>query len=210
MGKHFIDQTGQQYGLLKVLTYVGKKEGRTKNYWECLCVCGNLIETTGSNLTAGHTQSCGCLQIEEMKSRRLYNKSDAAEYQIWRGIKQRTTACSGRNAIWYSDVACCSEWSASFEVFLKDMGKRPGTHYSIERVNNSEGYSASNCIWATAQEQANNRSSNRLLEFQQESLTIAEWSRRTNIKQHTICARLDRYKWSVEAALTTATNKRRP
>ena len=205
MGKTFIDRTGYQYGLLTVISFSGNPTGKTKTTWACLCACGNTVQVTGSNLATGHTESCGCLLVKKMTDRRVYPKEASEEYAIWRGIKQRTGLASGKNTVWYSQVSMCQEWFDSFAAFLQDMGKRPSKLHSIERKNGLKGYEPDNCIWASAQDQANNRSTNHVLTFNGETLTLAQWSRRTGIKEHTIGARINRYGWTVEAALSTPT-----
>ena len=54
----FIDLTGQRFGKLTAENYY-IKNGKT--YWECKCDCGNHTTVARSNLTNGHTQSCGCI-----------------------------------------------------------------------------------------------------------------------------------------------------
>lgn len=208
MGKPFINRTGIQYGRLTVNKFLGRETGKSKPKWECTCSCGNVVQVTSSNLATGHTQSCGCIHLEELQSRRVYSKEDSPEYAIWRGIVQRTGAKKGKNASWYSTVGICPEWKESFEAFLKDMGKRPSDHHSVERVDTTKGYCPDNCVWATAQEQANNRKTNHVIEHLGEHLTIAQWARRYGIKQPTLLARISRYKWSIDAALTTPVKQR--
>ena len=210
MGKAFIDRTGERYGNLVVLEFLGKPPGKTKAVWDCICDCGTKAKVTSSNLATGHTQSCGCLQVKVMEDRRIYAKEDTQEYVIWRGIKQRTGKCPGKNAKWYSDIHMHPDWFDSFDTFLQDMGKRPTPNHSIERLDGTKGYVPGNCVWVTPVDQANNRSTNRLLSFGGEELTVAQWARRTGIKQFTICARIDKLGWSVEDALTTPINKRKP
>lgn len=54
------DLAGKRFGRLTVLGMSGKKD-RTNYTWDCLCDCGNICSVRGSNLTAGQTNSCGCL-----------------------------------------------------------------------------------------------------------------------------------------------------
>lgn len=78
-------------------------------------------------------------------------------YKSWGHMMAR---CYNENNKKYKDygargITVCPEWH-DVELFVRDMGERPaGT--SLERVNNSLGYSKENCIWANAVVQARNR-----------------------------------------------------
>lgn len=54
------DITGQRYGRLVALKYVGKNESG-KVLWDCLCDCGKHKTVVYGNLKSGYTKSCGCL-----------------------------------------------------------------------------------------------------------------------------------------------------
>ena len=72
----------------------------------------------------------------------------------------------------------------------------------LERRDNNGHYSPENCLWASPLTQANNKRNNRHLTFQDETLTLALWARRTGLGASVIWSRLRRG-WTVEEALTT-------
>ena len=58
---------GDKYGKLTILEITNKRLNRCIIY-KCKCDCGNIVETTGTRLTHGYIQSCGCLQKDFAKS----------------------------------------------------------------------------------------------------------------------------------------------
>ena len=65
-----IDLTNQKIGKLSVIRQAEKINNKTA--WVCQCECGNEIIVSSTNLSAGHTKSCGCLKAE--KSRQAHFK----------------------------------------------------------------------------------------------------------------------------------------
>src|SRR5207244_4069938 len=94
----------------------------------------------------------------------------------------------------------CDRWRNSFENFFADMGHPPTAKHSIERKDNSLGYSPENCIWATRDVQAQNRRNNRHITANGETRILMEWSRLRNSPRERIANRLLR-RWSPEEAL---------
>jgi hypothetical protein len=88
-------------------------------------------------------------------------------------------------------IKVCDEWSKSFETFYHWAVSHGYTdNLSIDRIDNTKGYSPENCRWATNCEQQNNKRSCRLITAFQKTLTVAQWARETGIKENTIRARL--------------------
>lgn len=101
-------------------------------------------------------------------------------------------------------ITVCERWR-SFNNFLADMGERPeGT--TLDRIDKDGNYEPGNVRWATARDQSNNRSTNRLLIVGGEALTIAQWARRVGTGQTTIRERLQ-HGWPPERAVLTPVPK---
>lgn len=58
-----IDLTGQRFGRLIAIEKTDKRKN-SQVVWKCVCDCGNVCLVKLSNLTRGHTKSCGCLAKE--------------------------------------------------------------------------------------------------------------------------------------------------
>lgn len=86
----------------------------------------------------------------------------------------------------------CDRWRDSFENFYADMGPRPSTDYSIERIDDDGPYSPENCRWATDTEQANNTRWNRHVTYRGKTQSVAEWARELGIPYNRLSARLMR------------------
>ena len=100
-----------------------------------------------------------------------------------------------------------NEWD-DFENFYDwSMNNGYSDELTIDRIDSNGNYCPKNCRWSTDREQANNRSTNRIIEYNGESHTLEEWSRITGIASNTIRMRLDEYKWDVEKSLTKSTTK---
>lgn len=124
-------------------------------------------------------------------------------YAIWRGMHERCKNPARPDFARYgaSGITVCERWD-EFSAFLEDMGPRPEGRRSIDRVDGSLGYDPSNCRWASAVEQARNKTTNHVIQWSGQTHCIAKWSEVTGLSAHLIKFRL-RDGWPVEKALTT-------
>lgn len=53
-------------------------------------------------------------------------------------------------------IRICDDWE-DFDLFVKDMGPRPGLHMTLDRKDPNGNYDPGNCVWATSKRQAQNR-----------------------------------------------------
>lgn len=134
---------------------------------------------------------------------------DTPEYRAWSQAKGRCSNPKLRNFHIYGGrgIRVCERWN-DFLVFLADMGPRPSDKHSLDRIDGNGDYCPENCRWATIEQQANNTSTNRFVTMNGETLTIAQWARRTGLQAGTIQFRLA-HGWEPERALGPLTRKRK-
>lgn len=80
------------------------------------------------------------------------------EHYIWRTMLAR---CRNPNTASYKyyggkGVKVCEQW-LKYENFFIDMGERPSSEHSLDRICVAEGYIPDNCRWATRSEQQKNK-----------------------------------------------------
>ncbi len=200
-----IDLTGLRFGRLVVGKHAETNGRRHK--WECRCDCGIDTIVAGNNLKSGNTSSCGCIRSEKSRARRLtHGKRHAPEYITWASMRSRCSKPSNKSFPRYGGrgIRVCKRW-ARFENFIADMGERPSPSYTLDRRNNNSDYKPSNCRWATKQEQANNRRSNRLVRYRNLTVTLREALDMAGniVSFNTAKARAFDYGWDIAAAVET-------
>jgi hypothetical protein len=175
------DLRGNRYGRLVVIEWVSRKPTR----WLCACDCGNTKTILATLLAKGNkgTRSCGCLR-KEVCAAKVYKHgmNHSKEHMVWDAMKRR---CYNKNCKDYPDyggrgIEVCEEWRDDFLAFYRDMGDRP-SGMSIERIDNSMGYSNGNCRWATPHEQNRNMRRNVVLEAFGRKQIQSDWAKETGI-----------------------------
>lgn len=197
---------GKTNGGLTIVSLLRKEHGR--RIWSCQCECGNTVEMT-HNLFSKR-KSCGCRSNKGIISASTkHGMSNSTEWSIWHGIKKRCLCKTDRVYHRYGGrgVGICKEWAESFQKFYEDMGPRPHGK-TIDRIDNNLGYSKENCRWVDWKTQQRNRRSNHLITFNGETKCLIEWAEQFGIRKDTLRRRLCVYKWPLEEALKTPTQKR--
>jgi hypothetical protein len=197
LGRDVLDHTGKQYHDVFVVSFAGR-DSCGQILWNCRCKCGTEFVRRAQSLKL--LKSCGCLKVITgpavgKEHSTTHGKTKTVEYKTWIGILARCNNPNDQHFPQYGGrgITVCERWRKSFTSFLADMGTRPSDKHSIDRYPDNDGnYEPGNCRWATRSEQQRNKSVNRWLELNGETLTLAEWSERTGLPQNTILNRLKR------------------
>lgn len=181
--RKFIDYKGRKFGRLLTLRYVGNNAAGDR-LWEFKCDCGKIIKRKMTLVFCGDRDgevvSCGCYQrevIPVINKTHGFSKSKS-EYRVWRGMKRRCLVKGTPSYERYGGrgIKVCDRWINSFENFYYDMGDRPSSKHSLDRIDNNGDYEPTNCRWATKKEQSNNVRTNNWIEYNGIKMTLSQWS----------------------------------
>jgi hypothetical protein len=160
-------------------------------------VVGCLKEAHSRGYCHGHYakhRRYGRTDVDYKFMRRLrHGDTKSPEYKSWSGMRDR---CQNPNNNVYSyyggrGITFCSRWE-SYENFLADMGRKPTRGHSLDRIDNDESYSPSNCRWATKREQARNRRSNVRIIVDGALLILEDAAKRLGVSRPSLSAKYGR------------------
>jgi hypothetical protein len=199
------DLVGQKFGKLTVIECVGT-DYRHNRKWLCKCDCGKTRVATSAKLKAGIIVSCGCLYRK--KTARVSNPLLATpSYKTWRRILNR---CENPNGTSYHNyggrgIKVCDEWH-DFNKFNEWF---ISSHYfqglSIDRIDVNGNYEPSNCRWATAEMQNNNKRINTYFEFEGKKMTLPQICRKTGIEYKKLYYPIKQFHITLDEAIRRAT-----
>lgn len=201
------DLIGKRFGMLTVLGVEREGKAKVMPLMRCACDCGKETTPQPYALLRGVTTSCGCAHLAKItKHGQAYGKNGSKTYMAWSQMKAR---CDNPSNKFYADyggrgIGYCESWK-DFANFFADMGEAPAG-LTLDRRDNSKGYSKENCRWATRKEQQNNRRNTRMIEFDGKLWPKQEIAAQFGIDPHTLMNRLRRG-WPIEKALTFPVDK---
>lgn len=214
----FIDLTGQRFSELTVEGLASYKMNN-RPAWVCLCDCGQRKTVMGQSLKSGDVKCCGqhktkfyseSVSARSKVQNRKYpigSDSHSRVYTLWRAMLWR---CNDPKHEAYgryggAGITVCQEWQ-EFEGFRRwAVAYGYDEKLTIDRVDNTKGYSPENCRWATRKEQARNRKSSNFITAFGETKYIMDWAKdqRCIVTHRTLYKRI-KYGHDPELALTAS------
>lgn len=189
-------KVGDVYGKLTVLRLYRKElRGSNRLFAICSCTCGGTTDDLVTYLRIGQTKSCRC-----STSPLTHGKTGTVEYSAWGNMWARCSNPKNAGYPQYKDRAPPESWR-KFENFIADMGLRPSSEHTLERVDNEKGYSKDNCVWLLKNEQAKNRSITRWLTNGQVTVCFTEACRLSGIAPSIVFQRINKLHWPIDLAL---------
>lgn len=196
------DLTGRTFDRWTVLSHVTVNR---RTMWQCRCNCGTTRPVNTGALLRRTSRSCGCLTRETTIRRftkhgcKPNSNKSVGIYTQWSAMKQRCYYPKYHHFHRYGGrgIKVCDRWH-DFKNFLEDMGPTWQKGLSLERLNRDRDYEPANCIWATQQTQCNNTCVNRVLSFNGDTMTVAQWARKLGVKPYIIRDKLKRGSTSEE------------
>ena len=185
------DLTGKQFGRLTAVEKLPPHGKNSALMWACKCECGGTAIVRGTDLTNGHTMSCGCYR----KMQKAVPRGQLRLHRIWSNMKQRCGNPNSKDYKYYGErgIQVCDEWKNDFEQFFywaMNNGYKDGL--TIERKDNNGSYCPENCKWISASAQHRNTRKTRRYTLHGKEFTLTELCRIYGKPRSTVDGRLKR------------------
>lgn len=150
------DYTGQKFGKLTAIKYVGKTSYGTSK-WLFNCDCGNTYEAAIADVVSGKQVGCGCGRIEHGLT-----KDNQKLMQVWIDAKERCYNVNRDSYKTYGAVGIkmCDRWLNSFQNFYDDVKDLYRSGLQIDRINTFGDYEPNNVRWVSRTQQMRNTKRN--------------------------------------------------
>lgn len=197
-----LNLTGMRFGNLIAIEPLESVHGNV--IWRCKCDCGKETKVKATRIKSGHTKSCGCGRSKPVVEHNFkHGLTHSRLFTIWNGMRGR---CQDSKSISYPNygargISVCSEWT-EFKIFYEwAISNGYADNLTIDRIDGNGNYEPTNCRWVTHTTQNNNRCNNRIIAFNNESHTLAEWARLTGVNYKVLHYRIQNG-WNLERAFS--------
>jgi len=211
-------ESGTIYGSM-MCTGKSYQDGKRK-YIEVLCKCGVVKWMRMDTVRRSPNVSCGCFNSERLKTNKPAVTHGLRNHPLYTVYVRMKNRCYDIKNDFYKSygakgVIVCNEWLNNPKVFF-DWALANGWEKGLQldkdilykkAFGTKTGmiYSPEFCCFVTRKENCRSRTTSRIIEFNGQAKTSAEWAEELGMTQQTISSRLNSFRWSVEKTFTTPT-----
>lgn len=167
--------------------------------WRATCSCGNVEIKRVESLQKSKILRCSnCFPVVRKYNNKRYDENGKMTrlYIIFKGIKARTRDSAKNNPKLkiYTEkgISLCEEWENYDNFFSWAMSNGYSDELTLDRIDNYKGYNPANCRWATPKEQANNRTSNHIVEYEGKEYTVSQLGELLGMSPDTLLYRISK------------------
>lgn len=167
-----------------------KREGKSRYELKCLCDCGKIFYIFPYMFGKPMYKSCGCYKIKKSiewhtthggTHNPLYQEYLAMIHRCYKTDHNAYASYGGRG------ITVCDEWRENpnnFYAWVESVGGRP-KGYTLDRIDNSKGYSPDNCKFVSMHEQSRNKRSNIQITHDGVTKCLTDWALEYDINNET-------------------------
>lgn len=124
-------------------------------------------------------------------------------HRIWGAMKRRCNYEKYPEYHMYGGrgIKVCAEWEEFLPFYEWAINNGYNDNLTLDRIDVNGNYEPKNCRFITNKEQANNRRSNIIIEYQGEKKTLKEWAELLDLNYKAVWKRI-KTGWTVEDAFT--------
>lgn len=119
--------------------------------------------------------------------------TDPRVHSIWCNMRTRCNNPNYDKYQWYGGkgISVCPEWDSfnAFQEWALNNGYRDDL--TLDRIDVNGNYTPENCRWVDRKEQANNRTSNRMVTYRGKTQSVQLWAEELGFAPSTLYRRLD-------------------
>ncbi len=197
----------KRFGRLTVKEYLNSEE----DLYLCICDCKKEITVKGEALLNKAIRNCGCFNRKNTEIKDVYKQfRSERSFRVWQYMLSRCYNPTHHAYVYYGakGVTVCKEWLedyTKFRDFLYLNGydeNAPFGKYTVDRIDNSKGYSPDNCRLVSMKVQSLNKTNNHRIEYQGRVMTVTEAAELNGLTNRQVLNRLDKG-WDLMRALET-------
>lgn len=143
--------------------------------------CNNLNSSKG--LCQKHARALNlygdALHCDKIKERQKFIREHSANktyYAIHWRVSPNNKQC--KKNYYDRGITVCDRWKGEnngLENFINDMGEKPTSEHSLDRIDNDKSYSPDNCRWANNKVQARNQQNTVKVIFNGEEICLRDF-----------------------------------